>query len=134
MRLVLDTNVVVSAFLNPYGKPSQILKLVLGRTAELCYNSAILNEYETVMLRPKFSNKIDSGIIRRFINLIKSMGFSFDPIPSKIKLPDESDRIFYDTARGIGSVLISVNLKHYPKELFIMSPADFLKRLEDGSR
>jgi putative PIN family toxin of toxin-antitoxin system len=134
MRLVLDTNVVVSAFINPGGKPSQILKLVLGRTAELCYNSAILDEYETVMLRPKFSDKIDSSIIRRFINLIRSMGLSFDPIPSNIKLPDEADRIFYDTARGIGSVLVSGNLKHYPKEPFIMSPAGFLKRLEDESR
>jgi putative PIN family toxin of toxin-antitoxin system len=126
VRLVLDTNVVVSAFINPSGKPSQILKLVLGRVAELCYNSAILSEYESVMLRPKFSNKIDSAIIRRFINLIRSIGFSFDPIPSNIKLPDESDRIFYDTAKGSGSVLVSGNIKHYPKKSFVMSPADFL--------
>jgi putative PIN family toxin of toxin-antitoxin system len=129
MRLVLDTYIVVSALINPRGKPSQILKLVLGRGAELCYNSVILNEYETVMLRPKFSNKIDSGIIRCFIDLIRSIGFPFDPIQSNIKLPDESDRIFYDTAMGTGSVLVSGNLRHYPKKPFIMSPADFLKQL-----
>ena len=98
MRLVLDTNVIVSAFINPEGKPSQILKLVLGRKAELCYNTVILTEYESVMMRQKFSVKIESGIIRRFINIIKNIGFSYNPIPSKIMLPDESDRIFYDTA------------------------------------
>ena len=130
MRLVLDTNVVIAAFINPEGTPSQVLKLVLGNKAEICYNSVILSEYESVALRPKFSNKIDSGIIRPFISIIRSIGFSFDPFPSTIKLPDESDRIFYDTAGGSSSLLISGNIKHYPKEPFIMRPDDFLKRLD----
>ena len=130
MRLVLDTNIIVSAFITPGGKPSQILQLVLGRTAELCYNSAILGEYESVMLRPKFSNKIDIGIIRKFINLLRNIGFSFDPMPGKSKLSDESDRIFYDTAKGSDSILITGNIKHYPKESFIMMPTDFMKRFK----
>ena len=129
MRIVLDTNVVIAAFINPEGKPSQILKLVLGRKAEICYNSVILSEYESVALRPKFSSKIDSGIIRPFISLIRSIGFSFDPLPSSIKLPDESDRIFYDTAGGSGSLLITGNIKHYPKEPFILRPDVFIKQL-----
>ena len=127
MRLVLDTNVVVSAFISPGGKPSQIVKMILGRKAELCYNSAILSEYENVMLRAKFQKKIDTGNIRRFINLFRSIGFPFDPPMSKIRLQDESDRVFYDTAKGSGSFLISGNLKHYPKEPFILLPADFLR-------
>jgi putative PIN family toxin of toxin-antitoxin system len=130
MRLVFDTNVVISAFINPHGKPSQILKMALSRKVEMCYNSAILSEYESVMLRPKFSSVIDSNNICRFINLIRSIGISFDPLPGNIKLPDESDRIFYDTARESGSILVSGNLKHFPKERFIMSPVDFLKLVE----
>ena len=126
MRLVLDTNVVISAFINPGGKPSQILKIALERKAGLCYNSSILSEYEDVMLRPKFSSKIDPGIIRSFIDLIRTIGFSFEPLPSSIKLLDETDKIFYDTARGSGSILISGNIKHYPKEPFILQPADFI--------
>jgi putative PIN family toxin of toxin-antitoxin system len=125
---VLDTNVVVSSFINPNGKPSQIMKIILNRRADLCYNSAILSEYESVMLRPKFSDKIKSSHIQQFINLIRSLGISFNPILSKIRLPDESDRIFYDTAKGSGSVLISGNLRHFPDEPFIMLPADFLKK------
>ena len=130
MRLVLDTNVIISAFINPGGKPSQILKMVLGREAELCYNTTILTEYESVMFRPKFSGKIETGIIRHFINIIRNIGFSYDPAHSVIKLTDESDRIFYDTAKGSGSLLISGNIKHFPKEPFIIPPADFLKGLE----
>ena len=131
MRLVLDTNVVISAFINPGGKPSQIVRLILERKAELCYNAAILYEYENVMRRPKFANKIDSNNIVRFINLLRSFGISHEPLPSNIRLQDESDRIFYDTARGSGSFLISGNIKHYPNESFILLPADFLKGFEN---
>jgi putative PIN family toxin of toxin-antitoxin system len=134
VRLVLDTNVVISALISPGGTPSQIMKMVLGRGAELCYNSVILSEYENVMLRPKFSSKINSGSVSRLINLIKSLGISFDPLPSNIKLQDESDRVFYDTARGSGSVLITGNKKHFPKESFIMLPAEFFKLIENGKR
>ena len=130
MRLVLDTNIIISGFINPAGKPSEILKMVLERKAELCYNTVILAEYESVLTRPKFSKIIKPEIIRRFINIIRSIGFSYNPIPGKITLPDESDRIFYDTARGSGSLLISGNIKHYPQEPFIIPPADFLKQLE----
>jgi len=132
VKLVLDTNVVISAFINPGGKPSQIIKMVLGHKAELCYNSAVLSEYECVMLRPKFSHTINADNVRRFINLIRSIGISFDTLPSTIKLPDESDRIFYDTAKGSGSMLITGNKKHFPKKPFIMSPADFFEGLKDG--
>ena len=128
MRLVLDTNVVISAFITPDGKPSQILKIVLQRKAELCYNVSILSEYESVMLRPKFASKIDPRIVGRFINLIRDIGFSCDPLPSGINLLDEADRIFYDTAKESGSMLISGNVKHFPKESFVMLPAAFLKR------
>ena len=131
MRLVLDTNIVISAFINPYGNPSQIMKIILNRKAEMCYNSAILSEYENVILRPKFSKHIDAGNIRWFINLIGNIGIAVDPLPSNVKLPDESDRIFYDTARESGSILISGNLKHFPKASFIMSPADFLKLINE---
>ena len=132
---MIDTNVVISAFINPSGKPSQIMKMILGRGAELCYNSAILDEYESVMLRPKFSGKIDFGNIQRFISLIRNIGTSYYPIPgitklSQVILPDESDRIFYDTAVGSGSILISGNIRHFPKEPFIMSPSDFLKQID----
>jgi len=129
VRLVLDTNVVVSAFINPDGTPSQILKLILQRKIELCYNIPILSEYETVTLRQKFSGKINPEHIRRFMGIIRNIGFSYNPVPGKIKLLDESDRIFYDTAKDSGSFLITGNIKHYPKEPFIKLPADFVKQL-----
>jgi putative PIN family toxin of toxin-antitoxin system len=130
VKVVLDTNVIISAFINPNGIPSQILKMVLSRKAEICYNVTILNEYESVLLRPKFSKYIISGNIHRFIDLIRHIGISINPFPGNIKLPDEPDQIFYDTAKESGSILITGNLKHFPKESFIMSPADFYKNVD----
>ena len=127
MKVVLDTNVVVSAFINPHGAPSDVMKIIMGGKATLFYNSAILSEYECVLQRSKFIKYIDPNHLRRLINILGIMGTSFDPIPGKIKLPDESDRIFYDTAMQSNSLLISGNLKHFPKEDFIISPVDFLK-------
>jgi putative PIN family toxin of toxin-antitoxin system len=126
VRLVLDTNVVISAFINPAGTPARIVSMVLNRRAELCYNSLILGEYEGVALRPKFAEKINAGAVCRFVDLIRSFGISFDPAAGAVEFTDESDRIFYDTAKGSGSLLVTGNTKHFPKESFILSPADFL--------
>lgn len=129
MNLVLDTNIIVSAFITPNGNPSKILKLVLQKKASFYYNTAILQEYEKVMLRPKFSAIIKPEDIHKFLKLLCSIGTPFDPVPSKIKFSDESDRIFYDTAKGSNSFLITGNIKHYPKESFILLPVDLLQKI-----
>jgi len=53
-------------------------------------------------------------------------GVLVDPIVSKVTLPDESDRMFYDAALENNAILITGNLKHYPNEKFIMTPTQFL--------
>jgi predicted nucleic acid-binding protein len=49
-----------------------------------------------------------------------------------IDLPDEKDRIFYDTAKQRNAILITGNIKHFPEEDFIMSPKDFLERYDSN--
>jgi uncharacterized protein len=53
-RIVLDTNVLVSAFLNPSGAPSQVLTLVLAGELKLLFDRRILDEYAEVLARPRF--------------------------------------------------------------------------------
>ena len=52
-----------------------------------------------------------------------------EPVASTISLPDETDRVFYDTAKSSDSILITGNIKHYPSDEFVMSPSDFLKSI-----
>ncbi len=54
MRIVLDTNVYVSAILFG-GKPQQVLDTAISRRAEVFVSDAIVSEIEDVLRRPKFS-------------------------------------------------------------------------------
>jgi predicted nucleic acid-binding protein len=92
-------------------------------------NSAILSEYADVLSRDKL--KVSKQSQEKIIELIKETAISFEPVTSVEPLPDESDRIFYDTAKAVGALLITGNMKHYPNEPFIMTPAEFLSLFKE---
>lgn len=124
-RVVLDTNVLVSAFLNPDGTPAHILRQVVNGNLLLCYDSRLIAEYERVLSRLKF--KIDKMQSARLLDLLMADGLSVVPESSDVFFPDESDRKFYDAALSCRALLITGNLKHYPRESRIMTPSNFLK-------
>ena len=55
MRIVLDTNVLVSGFLSPYGPPGAILRSILAGSITLCFDERILTEYRDVLTRGRFA-------------------------------------------------------------------------------
>jgi putative PIN family toxin of toxin-antitoxin system len=126
MRVVLDTNVIVSAFLSPTGSPATVLRLVLQRDLDVYVNTAILVEYEQVLSRPKFSDQIAQSTIRRFFDILNDIGLKVNTRPSRIRMADETDRVFYDLAKAADAILITGNKKHYPKEPFIKNPTEFI--------
>ena len=129
MRVVLDTNVVISAFLSPFGKPAFILYSVLAQYYDIYVNTAVISEYEQVLLRSKFIGKVGQTEIRRFFDFICDYGIYVCCPPSKVILQDESDRVFYDIAKASSASLITGNKKHFPNESFIFTPAEFLDNL-----
>jgi putative PIN family toxin of toxin-antitoxin system len=126
MNIILDTNVLVSALWSRSGNAAQIVDKLLNKKFSLCYTREIFLEYQTVLFRPKlsFDQKEVAGLLRH----ISAGGLLLDVAPSSISLPDESDRKFYDAARACSAFLITGNKKHFPKESFIISPAEFLLR------
>ena len=125
-RVVLDTNILVSAFLSPEGQAFQIVSLVWQGKLQACYNQAILDEYEEVLSRSKFQFKIPLEDIQEVAGIIKEDGLFFDVQPSAFPMPDEKDRVFYDVTQAAGALLITGNKKHYPDEPFIVTPSDFI--------
>jgi len=129
MRIVLDTNVLVSGLLSPFGAPGDIVMMTAAGVLEVCYDGRILSEYREVLLRPKFGFKEDD--IEEFLEQVESCGYAAAPKPLIHRLPDLSDEPFLEIALG-GKVscLISGNLKHYPvksrKKMPVISPADFI--------
>ena len=68
-KLVIDTNIFISAFLG--GKNAKfLLKEVVNDTYELIMSKQQLKEIEQVMKRPKFHKYITSSEIDELINLL----------------------------------------------------------------
>ena len=61
MRIVLDTNVLVSALLSPHGAPAAVLQLVVTGRVVLCFDARVLSEYREVLRREKFD--FDMGLL-----------------------------------------------------------------------
>ena len=126
MKLVIDTNVIISAALSDKGNPAHIINMISEGKLQLYYNEQILSEYSEVLSRKKFMFTLDKQIL--LLNKIVELGVIYEPVISVSPMPDEEDRIFYDTAKESGAFLITGNKKHYPDEPFIMTPSDFLAR------
>jgi len=123
-KVVMDTNVLVSAFWKKPSNAGQIIDMVVTRQLIPCYNAKILLEYLDVLNRPKF--KFSSSDVNNLLELIKIEGISVIAQQSTIPFVDESDRKFYDIATACGAYLITGNLKHYPNKPFILTPGQFL--------
>ena len=54
MRVVIDTNVIVSGILNPHGSPGRIVNALLSEAITALYDDRILSEYREVLRRPAF--------------------------------------------------------------------------------
>jgi len=123
-RVVIDTNVFISSRISALGNPAKIMRLIADGQIELYYSADILDEYKRVLSYKKFNFSVESQELA--IKDIENIGILVEPCKSKIPLLDESDRIFYDTAKATSSYLITGNLKHYPEESHILAPAQFI--------
>jgi len=123
-RVVIDTNVLVSAILSPKGAPAKVMDYVSSRELELYFSPEIIDEYQRVLAykKLKIEPETQESIIASLINL----GIMLVPQVSKMPMSDESDRVFYDTVKSSNAFLVTGNSKHYPAESFVVAPVDFL--------
>jgi putative PIN family toxin of toxin-antitoxin system len=70
LRLVIDTNIVISAALKPDALQRTVLLLAITKPAILYVSPAILAEYSEVLSRPNL--KIRKGVRQQFLQLIKN--------------------------------------------------------------
>lgn len=54
IRVVLDTNIILSSLLQPLGPPAKVLSLVRRGFLNLCVSGPVYAEYEEVLQRPRF--------------------------------------------------------------------------------
>lgn len=135
MRIVLDTNVLVSALLRPGSTPDWILNQVLEGVVALCYDDRILSEYREVLSRGRFGFSRES--VAFLLQQIAAHGYSVLARPLPIPLPDPDDHAFLEVALAAeADCLVTGNLRHFPAYLRqgarVLSPAEFLDFLKQG--
>jgi len=136
MKIVLDTNVLVSGLLQPFGPSGQIVRLVASGELVLGYDPRILAEYQEVLLRDKFG--FDSERIAILLEEIRAGGFPVAARPLAMKLPDFEPFLEVALAGGV-QCLVTGNVKHYPAEarsgLEVLSPRSFIElyRAQSGN-
>jgi putative PIN family toxin of toxin-antitoxin system len=130
-RIVLDTNVLVSAFLNPSGAPAQVLTLLLAGELRLLFDERILAEYAEVLARPRFD--LGPTDVAEAVRQLEADGERVVASPSTAQLADEDDLPFLEVAlSGKADALVTGNARHFPEGLgvVVLSPRALLQRLE----
>jgi len=130
MRVVLDTNALVSGLLNPDGAPGRVVDLILGGHHRVLYDDRILAEYMDVLARP--SLKISDDLAKAVVGYFRLSGDRVTAVPLlEDALPDQDDLPFLEVAiSGEADALVTGNARHFPAQIKrgvkIESPAAFL--------
>ena len=129
MRIVVDTNVLVSGLLNPRGAPGRIVDLVLAGHVSLLVDDRIQAEYHEVLRRGRFG--FDLKDVAALLAFVDATATHVHGIPLAARLPDEDDEPFLEAAiAGQAGALITGNVRHFPTRLAqgirIVSPATFV--------
>ena len=131
MRIVLDTNVLVSGLLSPFGPPGEIVRLVSTGLISLCLDARIASEYRDVLSRPKFA--FDADAVATLLDYLESSGEMVASEPLATRLPDPDDEPFLEVAlAALADVLVTGNLGHYPPGArvgaAVLSPAELVEQ------
>jgi putative PIN family toxin of toxin-antitoxin system len=114
-RIVIDTNVLISAAIQPRGLPAQLLELVAGHTVELCVSEEVLAEYSEVFRRAKFAG-LDPQRVARLLTVIAEEATLVRPANRLAESPDESDNRFYECAAAAkADYIVTGNARHFNK-------------------
>ena len=114
LRLVIDTNVVVSAALKPDGLQRTVLILAITKPARLYISDSVFAEYREVLARPEL--QIRKGPRQQLLQLIKNRTYRVTPARTLQVASDPDDDKFLECADAArADYLVTGNQRHFPK-------------------
>lgn len=137
MRVVVDTNVVISAFLKANSLPAQILNLLRDGKIEIITSPAIIAEVERVLQYPKLRNHYSytEADIEALLTVLRVDTTLVEPeFTLDVVQEDESDNRFLEAAvTGKASCVITGDnhlLQHQSYSgIQIITPVTFLQMM-----
>jgi uncharacterized protein len=128
LRLVIDTNVLVSAALKPEGLQRTALLIAIAKPVRLYVSQPILDEYAEVLSRSEL--RIRKGLRLQLLQLIKNNGHIVAPSRRLNVCSDPDDNVFLECADSArADYLITGNRKHFPafwKKTKIVTAREFI--------
>ena len=114
IRVVLDTNILISALLSPQGPPAQVfLMTILQPDTQLCVSGNIYAEYEEVIRRPRLGRSARE--IEETLRTVRERGFWVKPTEAVHACSDPDDDIFLECAQASDAqYLVTGNVKDFP--------------------
>src|ERR1700686_5616187 len=91
-RLVIDTNILVSAAIKPAGLQPTVFLIAISKPARLYVSHSILEEYSEVLARPEL--RIRKGLRLQLLQLIKNHGHTRQPTRRGEPTTDPASDIF----------------------------------------
>lgn len=138
MRIVLDTNVLVSGTLSPHGPPGRIVDLAVRGDLHLLYDDRILAEYREVLGRPKFALNLED--VAQVLGQLERTGEAVSASPLQVSLQDEDDLSFLEVAAaGAADALVTGNAGDFKPvrgshDVRVISPRELLDELSSRRR
>lgn len=131
VKIVLDTNVLVSAMLKQGSPPAIILALILNKKVKLFTSREIFKEYEEVLARPKF-RALDKVAVKKLLLALRKISTPMKPakgILQGVSLPDADDVIFIACAyEARADCIVTGNIKDFTgvSSVKVLTPREFL--------
>ncbi len=131
IKVVVDTNVVISALLKANSIPALIVSLILQKQLRLCLSDDIFTEYRDVLDRYKFKD-LDQSSVMELLNQLKKQALWVMPqVPVDVIKRDPSDNKFLECAlESKADYLVTGNTEHFPFEKFhktrIVTPRELI--------
>lgn len=136
MRVVLDTNVLVSGILSAQSHPGRIVDWVRTATLTPVVDDRILAEYADVLRRPYFRRYFSLHEAETMLDFLHRGSDYVVCSGSALCLPDPDDASFLETALTLSIPLITGNLRHFPEgqrqNCTVVSPRQFIEHWDGG--
>jgi putative PIN family toxin of toxin-antitoxin system len=113
VRVVLDTNILVSACWKPGGLEAQVADLAIAGQITACVSPEVLAEYCDVLSRPKLAAIGDRA--HQLLAAFERIAVCVEPTAAITDSIDDDDNRFLECATAAAAdYLITGNLRHYP--------------------
>jgi putative PIN family toxin of toxin-antitoxin system len=135
MKVVLDTNLLISAFITPNGEPAQVVKLLQTEDFYLLLSANVFTELERVIQYPKLRKlyQYSDEQVADFLEGLRRIAVWVEETePLSVVQNDESDNRFIELAvAGNARYIITGDKRHLLKirqyqSIEIVSPIEFL--------